>query len=42
MRSQEFVTDEINKQVFSPGWTDETTILNRYVLKAQATDDWNK
>ena len=42
MRSHEFVTDEINKQVFSPGWTDETTILNRYVLKAQATDDWNK
>ena len=42
MRAQEFVTDEINKQVFSPGWTDETTILNRYVLKAQATDDWNK
>jgi 8-oxo-dGTP pyrophosphatase MutT (NUDIX family)/GNAT superfamily N-acetyltransferase len=42
MRAHEFVTDEINKQVFSPGWTDETTILNRYVLKAQATDDWNK
>jgi len=42
MRAQEFVTDEINKQVFSPGWTDETTILNRYVLKARAADDWNK
>lgn len=42
MRAEEFITDAINKEVFTPGWTDETTILNRYVLKAKATDDWNK
>jgi GNAT superfamily N-acetyltransferase len=42
MRAQEFVTDAINKTVFSPGWKDETTILGRYILKAKAVEDWDQ
>lgn len=42
MRAQEFISDAVNKKIFTPGWFDEITILNRYRLIARATDDWNK